>query len=72
MAVKTFDFTGQVCPLPVINTIKQFKQLSAGDCLEIVTDDPLAMKSIPEEIACFGVKITVNKISAGWKILIEK
>ena len=72
MAVKRFDFNGQVCPLPVINAIKQFRQLEPGDTLEIITDDPLAMKSIPEELSESGVEISVEKQEFDWLIVIHK
>ncbi len=72
MAVKRFDFNGQVCPLPVINAIKQMKQLDSGDTMEIITDDPLAMKSIPEELSEPGVEITVQKQELDWLIVVHK
>lgn len=70
--MKRFNFNGQVCPFPVINSIKQFKQLLPGDTLEITTDDPLAMKSIPEELAESGVDIVVEKRDFDWLIIINR
>lgn len=72
MAVKRLDFNGQVCPLPVINAIKQVKELESGDTLEILTDDPLAMKSIPEELAGPGFEIKVEKQDMDWLITIDR
>lgn len=66
------DLRGQICPLPVINTIKQVDKLIPGQKLEIFVDDPLAIKSIPEELEDLNLDIKVDKITGGWRIVIVK
>ncbi len=36
------DLRGLRCPLPVLQTQKRLKQLTAGDRLRVLADDPLA------------------------------
>ena len=41
------DLIGLKCPLPVLRIQKAMSQLKAGECLEIVADDPLAAIDVP-------------------------
>jgi tRNA 2-thiouridine synthesizing protein A len=37
---RVLDLKGQLCPIPVIRTSQEMKQLSLGGTLEILTTDP--------------------------------
>ena len=39
---KTFDFTGSKCPLPVLKTRKALSEISVGQTIKVLTDDPLS------------------------------
>ncbi|MFP7675173.1 sulfurtransferase TusA family protein [Marivita sp. S0852] len=41
------DATGLLCPLPVLKARKRLMALSAGDVLQIRTDDPAAIVDVP-------------------------
>ncbi|MFX0081291.1 MAG: sulfurtransferase TusA family protein [Candidatus Hodarchaeota archaeon] len=43
----TFDFTGLRCPMPVLKTKKELKNLNPGDVIEVIADDVGAKKDIP-------------------------
>ncbi|MFX1329084.1 MAG: sulfurtransferase TusA family protein [Promethearchaeota archaeon] len=47
MAEKTFDFTGLKCPMPVLKTKKELRNLTPGQVIEVITDDIGAKKDIP-------------------------
>ncbi|MFX1551207.1 MAG: sulfurtransferase TusA family protein [Promethearchaeota archaeon] len=47
MAVKTFDYTGLKCPMPVLKTKKELRNLASGEVIEVIADDVGAKKDIP-------------------------
>ena len=47
MAVKTYDYTGLKCPMPVLKTKKELRNLTSGEVIEVIADDVGAKKDIP-------------------------
>ena len=47
MAVQTFDYTGLKCPMPVLKTKKELRNLESGQVIEVIADDVGAKKDIP-------------------------
>ncbi|MFX1593076.1 MAG: sulfurtransferase TusA family protein [Promethearchaeota archaeon] len=47
MAVKTYDYTGLKCPMPVLKTKKELRNLASGEVIEVIADDVGAKKDIP-------------------------
>ncbi|MBI2266669.1 MAG: sulfurtransferase TusA family protein [Armatimonadetes bacterium] len=47
-ASATLDCRGMLCPEPMIEMFKKMKTMGAGELLEVVADDALARKNIPE------------------------
>ena len=41
------DATGRRCPLPVIMLAKRFPELSVGDTVTVLADDPAARLDLP-------------------------
>jgi len=47
MAIKTFNYTGLKCPMPVLKTKKELRSLASGQIIEVIADDVGAKKDIP-------------------------
>lgn len=45
--VFSLDVRGQVCPYPELLTLKALQNMSAGDILEIMIDNPPSVRDIP-------------------------
>ena len=43
---KTVDAKGQVCPMPIVNLAKGFKDLAPGQILALIATDPGAKKDV--------------------------
>jgi tRNA 2-thiouridine synthesizing protein A len=43
----TVDCVGLYCPMPIVNTAKQIKQMQVGQVLEVVADDPGIQQDMP-------------------------
>jgi len=57
MADKTLDAKGKKCPMPVLMTKKELKNLNAGQILELIADDVGALKDVPALIKKTGDEI---------------
>jgi len=47
MAIKTYNYTGLKCPMPVLKTKKELRNLASGEVIEVIADDVGAKKDIP-------------------------
>ncbi len=47
MVEKTVDYTGFRCPIPVLKTKKELKNLTSGQIIEVISDDIGSKKDIP-------------------------
>ncbi len=67
------DLCGKVCPYPVVEIHREIDQLRSGEAFRCIVDDPLVLKSVPEEIEDTpGVSLTIAKLEAGWEITVVK
>ncbi|MFX1446292.1 MAG: sulfurtransferase TusA family protein [Promethearchaeota archaeon] len=61
MADKTLDYTGMKCPMPVLKTKKELKDLTSGQVLEVIADDVGAKKDIPSLLSKTGDELVEMK-----------
>ncbi len=43
----TIDCLGLYCPMPIIKTAEEMKELAAGQVLEVISDDPGFLEDMP-------------------------
>jgi TusA-related sulfurtransferase len=69
----SLDVRGQVCPYPELLTLKAIQNLSAGDTLEVVIDNPPSVRDIPVTLEKRGHKTPkIVRLDRGtWKIVIQ-
>ena len=61
MADKTLDCLGMKCPMPVLKTKKELKNIASGKVLEVIVDDVGAKKDIPALLNKTGDKLVELK-----------
>lgn len=67
------DLCGRICPYPVVEIVREVERLRSGETLQCVVDDPLALKSVPEELADFpDVRLKITEYNAVWKITVSR
>lgn len=67
------DLRGKLCPFAVMCVIKEVDAMEKGQSRLFLVDDPLAIKSVPEELADYeGVSCEISKAEKGWAIEIGK
>lgn len=72
-AIETLDLSGLFCPYPVVCVIRAVETMQSGQTRHFLIDDPLAVKSIPEELENLGVQeISIEDHPAGWEVTVTK
>jgi TusA-related sulfurtransferase len=51
------DMTGEPCPYPAVATLEAMPHLSQGEILEVVTDCPQSINSIPLDVKNHGYEV---------------
>ncbi len=72
MAVKTLDYIGLKCPLPVLKTKKELKGLDKGQIIEVMVDDVGAKKDIPALLNKIGDELIELREDNGNLIFVIK
>ena len=53
-AARTLDTYGLLCPVPIMKTAAAIKEISAGEVLEVLADDPQILEDMPAWCASNG------------------
>ena len=72
MAVKTLDYTGLKCPMPVLKTKKELRSLNSGDVIEVIADDVGAKKDIPSLLSKSGDELVELREDNGNLVFVIK
>ena len=64
---------GKFCPYPVVTIICTVARMQHGEQRRFIVDDPLATKSVPEELEEFDdVRCEIHEHEEGWEIIVWK
>jgi len=71
---KRMDIKGEVCPYTLVKAKLGMESIGVGEILEILLDNPEAVKSIPQAMVSYGQQVLkVEKISeTDWVIQVQK
>ena len=73
MEGKEVDLLGQVCPYPVVNLIREVLDMPSGAVACFCVDDPLALKSVPEELEEYDdLHVEIRQKSKYWEIEVRR
>ena len=73
MKTRTIDLRGKLCPFPIMEVMNLVDEMKSSESITFHIDDPLALKSIPEELSEYSdLKICIKKITSYWEITINK
>lgn len=71
--VKKLDVTGEICPWPVIFSVREMKKMVAGEILEVTTDHMPSTLNVPAAATKEGHEVLgTNRVADGvYKISIR-
>ncbi len=73
MGNSKINLCGKICPYPVVDIINSVDHMKQGETIVFLVDDPLAIKSVPEELEDFDdVSCSIDKQNRIWEITITK
>ncbi len=73
MSESKINLCGKICPYPVVDIINTVDHMNKGETKIFLVDDPLAIKSVPEELEDFDdVSCSIDKQKGMWQITITK
>ncbi|MFW9896940.1 MAG: sulfurtransferase TusA family protein [Promethearchaeota archaeon] len=72
MVVKTLDYTGLRCPMPVLKTKKELKTINSGETIEVIADDIGAKKDIPAMLKKTGNELVELREDNGNLVFVIK
>ena len=73
MSEKEVDLKGRVCPFPVMSIIREVDNMEPGKKIVFHFDDPLVLKSVPEELQEYdNITFDVVKKDGSWEMSVIK
>ena len=74
MTPTKLDVRGEICPYPMMRTACALKKLSREEStLEVVTDHPPALETIPTQAARLGFRTVIEETDASeWRLTITR
>jgi len=73
MAEIKVDCTGEICPVPSVETRKALRKAKEGDIIEVVGTHPASKKEIPMAVKALGLELMGLQEKDGvWKIKIRR
>ncbi len=67
------DVRGEICPYPMMKAVEAMSRLAEGDVLEVITDHPPALETIPTQARRRGLAYAVSGLGPSeWQISIYK
>ncbi|MCL6554239.1 MAG: sulfurtransferase TusA family protein [Firmicutes bacterium] len=71
--MRTLDVRGEICPYPMMKTVEVLRQMPPEEALEVLTDHPPALESIPFYVSPMGYRCAIEEIGGGtWRIRITR
>ncbi len=73
MKKREINLVGQFCPFPVMRIVRDVDLMRPGETLRFLVDDPLATKSVPEELEDYrDLSISITPRDRNWEIAISR
>jgi len=73
MAEIKVDCTGEICPVPLVETRKALRKAKEGDIIEVIGTHPASKKEIPMAVKALGLELMGLQEKDGvWKIKIRR
>lgn len=73
LVTRSVNCIGDGCPKPQLMTLKALNQVAVGDVVELVSDNPTAVETIPAMMmAVYGSHIATIRGDGCWKVYVRK
>ncbi len=67
------DVRGEICPYPMLKAVEAMKRLPDGEVLEVITDHPPALETIPTQARRRGFVVHIEQTgNPEWVITLRR
>lgn len=67
------DVRGEICPYPMLQAVAGMKRAKAGESVEVLTDHPPALETIPTQASRLGFDVAVEEVGPGeWLLTLSR
>lgn len=70
MTTKVLDTRGDICPVPLLKTIKKVGTMHSRDTLKVISDHLPSRRSIPMELKKRGIQFAFKEKGVEFEIII--
>lgn len=71
--IKTLDYKGLACPMPIVKISQEIKKVAIGDVLEVHTSDPGSIADFPAWAKTTGqVVLDIKQESGLFRIFVKR
>ncbi|MCL7410184.1 MAG: sulfurtransferase TusA family protein [Methanosarcinaceae archaeon] len=70
MSSEIIDTRGDICPIPLLKTMKKLGSMHSGDILTVISDHPPAKRSIQMELKKKNINFELTEKGAEFEIKI--
>jgi len=69
----TIDALGKKCPIPIIMLAERIREVSVGELVEVLADDPAAKTDLPAWCMIKSQEsVSVTELPVGWSFLVRR
>lgn len=67
------DVRGEICPYPMLQAVSGMKRARPGESVEVLTDHPPALETIPTQAGRLGFDVAVDEVGPGeWLLTLSR
>ena len=66
------DVRGEICPYPMMKAIEAMKKAKGDEVIEVLTDHPPALETIPPQAQRLGWAVEVHQSGAEWRLVLTR
>lgn len=71
--VTKLDVRGEICPYPMLKATDAMKAAKAGETIEVLTDHPPALLTIPNQAVKLGWDVAIQRTGPSeWKLVLTR
>ncbi|MBI2866614.1 MAG: sulfurtransferase TusA family protein [Chloroflexi bacterium] len=66
------DVRGEICPYPMMKAVEAMKKAKGDEAIEVLTDHPPALETIPPQAQRLGWSVEVHQNGAEWRLVLTR
>jgi tRNA 2-thiouridine synthesizing protein A len=69
--LRILDVRGEICPVPLVETVREIEKMKQGEVLKVLSDAPCAKRTILLEMRNQGHKVQLIEKGKDFEVIIK-